>query len=68
MLTSVSGRKGKDRTYENHKIAALPSAFLVSSTASSKATGSNVKLVAPIKAEIANSPPVLLGLTISVRH
>lgn len=48
----------------NQRIAELPSAFLVNSTASSRATGNMVKLVAPMRAIMANNGPVLCGLAI----
>ena len=46
------------RLEEAQRIAELASALRVSSTASSIATGSIVRLVAPMMAMIANNPPV----------
>lgn len=50
-------------TYENHSTAELPSAFRVSSAASSRATGRRVKLVAPMIANRAYNAPTFPGLT-----
>ena len=50
-------------TYPNQRRAELPSAFRVSSQASSKATGSIVMVQIPITAMIINKAAVLSGLT-----
>lgn len=53
----------KYETHENQRIAELPSAFLVSSHPSSRATGNIVTPVTPSKTMITNRPAVSFGLT-----
>ena len=55
--------KTNQTTYPNHKRAELPSAFRVSSQASSKLIGSIVMEQIPITAIITNKAAVLFGVT-----
>lgn len=59
----VIGGFGRRGTHKNHKRAELPSAFLVSSTPSSMATGRSVTEPTPMMIKIAKSGPVLFALT-----
>jgi hypothetical protein len=47
----------------NHKMAELPSAFLVNSQANSRLTGSMVIEETPMRVMMANKPPMLCGFT-----
>jgi hypothetical protein len=47
----------------HHRMAELPSAFRVSSTPSSRPTGSIVTEQVPMMTIMAKRPPVLLGFT-----
>ena len=53
----------KTQTYMNHKMAELPSAFLVNSHANSRLTGSMVIEETPMRVIMANKPPMLCGFT-----
>lgn len=57
----------REGTHANQRIAALPSALRVTSTASSSATGRSVTLAAPMIAIIANNAPVSFGFTVHRR-
>lgn len=57
-------RLKKKNTHEAHSIAEHPSAFLVTSTASSNAIGSNVIELIPMIVITTKSPTKLWGLTI----
>ena len=59
----VIGRFGRIGTHKNHKTAELPSAFLVSSTPSSMATGRSATEPTPMMIKITKSGPVLFALT-----
>lgn len=59
----VIGRFGRSGTHKNHKTAELPSAFLVSSTPSSMATGRSATEPTPMMIKITKSGPVLFALT-----
>lgn len=52
---------------ENQSNAELPSAFRVNSTASSRTTGSNMRLAAPMIAVMANNAPVSFIFTAQMR-
>ena len=61
---SIAHIQAISQTHDHQSAAELNSAFRVTSTLSSSAMGSSMRLDAPISAKMANRPPAKFALTV----